>query len=137
MLVINWCQKCDGLLQLFLEVLGSLAVVLIIVVVLFLVFHTLFSTFFQIVFRGTKDNNETFVHEKKISRATTELQYTVEDLVPETKYEFSVYATAAVCGEGERSTITVKTAVDSKLCVSINNNNNNTIDDATSVFKKF
>ena len=88
---------------------------LIIVVVVFPVFHTLFSPFFQIVFRGTKDNGKTFVHEKKIPRATTELQYTVEDLVPETKYEFSVYATA-VCGEGARSTITVKTAVDSKLC---------------------
>ena len=92
-------------------------VVLIIVVVVFLVFHTLFSTFFQIVFRGTKDNDKTFVHEKKIPRATTELQYTVEDLVPGTKYEFSVYATAAECGEGARSTITVKTAVDSKLCL--------------------
>ena len=91
-------------------------VVLIIVVVVFLFFYTLFSTFFQIVFRGTKDNDKTFVHEKKIPRATTELQYTVEDLVPGTKYEFSVYATA-VCGEGARSSITVKTAVDSKLCL--------------------
>ena len=90
---------------------------LIIVVVVFPVFHTLFSPFFQIVFRGTKDNGKTFVHEKKIPRATTELQYTVEDLVPGTKYEFSVYATAAVCGEGARSSITVKTAVDSKLCL--------------------
>ena len=91
-----------------------IAVVLIIVVAVFPVFHSLFSTFFQIVFRGTKDNDKTFVHEMKILRATTELRYTVEDLVPGTKYEFSVYATAAVCGDGARSSITVKTAVDSK-----------------------